>query len=129
MTNSQFAIAIFKTTLSTLLILGVGLWSRDAVAQISTPEDTVWHLKGIVAKDEECPDSIDLKSANPCSESMINLLTRRTTEINLSAHSEFERLTDHPRSNWEVEAASQDWLNLNHGEGSRDLVRFVVWRF
>lgn len=131
MTDSKFAIAILKTTLSALLILGVGLWSRDrdTLAQISTPEDTVHYLKGIAAEDNKCPDSINSKSANPCSESMINLPSQRATELSLSAYSNFKRLTDHPRSNWEVKAASQAWNDLNRGDGSRDLIRLIVWRF
>ena len=129
MIDSKLAIATLKTTLSTLLILGVGLWSRDALAQISTPEDTVWHLKRIVAKDNKGPDRINSKPASSCLESIINLSPQRATEMSLSAHSDFERLTDHPRSNWEVEAAGQDWENLNHGEGVKNIVRFVVWRF
>ncbi len=129
MVGSKLAIATLKTTLSTLLILGVGLGTKDGVAQISSPEDVVQHPKGIVAREEKCPHRHNSKPANSCSESIINLPAQRAREMNLSTYSESYPLTDHPRSDWEVEAASQDWLNLNHGEGVKDIVRFVIWRF
>ena len=125
MVGSKLAIATLKTTLSTLLILGFGLWTRDGLAQISTPED----VKGIVAREAKCLDIHDSQSVNSCSESIIHLPSQRAREMSLSAYSDPYPLTDHPRSDWEVEAASQDWENLNHGEGVKDIVRFVIWRF
>ena len=38
-------------------------------------------------------------------------------------------LTNHSSSDWEVKTRSQDWVNLNRGDGSRDLVRTTILRF
>ena len=129
MVSSKLAIATLKTTLSTLLILGVGLWMRDGVAQIPISENIAQHPKGIVVGEDKCLDIHNSQPANYCSESIINSLLQRAREIDLAAFSDSYSLTDHPRSNWEVKAASQDWENLNHGEGVKDIVRFAIWRF
>ena len=129
MVGSKLAIATLKTTLSTLLILGVGLGMRDGVAQNSIPENIFQHPKGIIVGKDKCLDIHNSKPANYCSESIINLPAQRARDISLAAYSDSYSLTDHPRSNWQVKAASQDWENLNHGEGVKDIVRFAIWRF
>ena len=101
--------------------------SRDPV-----PQDKAQHLNRIVARNgDECSDGINDRqlSANPGLESIIDLPSQPATEINLSAYSDSYRLTDDRRSNWEIKAASQDWLNFNYGEGVKDIFRFVIWRF
>lgn len=130
MIDFKFTIATLKTALGVLLVGGVWLSSVEAAAEISTPQGAVQNLNGIVARNwERNSDGINEQPVDSGIKSFINLPSQQATEISVSAYSNSYRLTDFQRSNWEVETASQDWLNLNRGDGSQNVVRFVVWRF
>ncbi|MDJ0593580.1 MAG: hypothetical protein QNJ72_26950 [Pleurocapsa sp. MO_226.B13] len=132
MTDSKLMTATLKTTFGLLLTGGVWLWSSNAVAKtVPTPKSTAQYLNGSIARNwvtwsysvGEQPNYSGLEyTIDPSSE--------RATETSSASYSDsVEKLRDNSSSNWEVRAASQDWLNLNRGDGLRDLVRIVLWRF
>ncbi|MBE9048248.1 hypothetical protein IQ255_28330 [Pleurocapsales cyanobacterium LEGE 10410] len=130
MKNSKLVMATLKATLSILLIGGIGLWSSSTSAKMPDSENTAQSLAGIVARRVDGSDGGGKRVIDSELEPTIKLPSEQTTEKSpLSYSGSIERITDDSRSDWEVEAANDNWLNLNHGEGVKNLVRLVIWRF
>ena len=132
MLKSKLMTATLKTTVSILLIGGIGLWSSSLSANtVPTTQDTVQDLEATVARNQT-------KKSNGVAELVTDsslkptinrpsIQPRATSTVRYSIS--VDKKTDDSRSDWQVQSASQDWLNLNRGDGSKDLVRFVLWRF
>ena len=126
MTNSKFASDTLKAVLSILLVGGIGVWCSSLSAKILTHENTDPHLEGVVVSQTNRSDG---QVINSPLEPTIELSSERATEKTSISYSDLiQKTNDDSSSDWKVEAASQDWENLNHGEGSQDIVRFVVWQ-
>ena len=132
MLKSKLIAATLKTTASILLIGGIGLWSSSLSAEtVPTSKDTAQHLEVTVARNQTNVSDGVVKLVNDSSkEPTINLPSQRPkAKNNLRYSTSIELGIDDSRSDWEVQSASQDWLNLNRGDGSKDIIRFVIWRF
>ena len=116
MINSQFVTGILKTTVSLLLMGGIWLWPLTMVAKtVPTPKYTVQHLEEVVARNwAEWPWGVGGQAADLAEDSEVD--------------SVYE-LTNHSSLDWEIQTRSQDWLHLNRGDGSKDLVRTAIVRF
>ncbi len=125
MIDAKFVTTTFKTTFSILLIGGIGLWSLSAGARtIPNPKDTAQQSNGIVTR------NLASSSDGIAEHSTIQQSSAGSTAKSFPSYSgSVDQLTDHSRSDWQVKSASQDWLNLNRGDGSQSLVRFVIFRF
>ena len=125
MIDTKIFTTLLKTTFSTVLIGGIWLWSVSAVARtIPTPKDTAQQSNGIVTR------NLARSSDGIAEQSTIQQSSAGSIEKSFPSYSaSVDRLTDHSRSDWQIKSASQDWLNLNRGDGSQSLVRFVIFRF
>ncbi|MDJ0591828.1 MAG: hypothetical protein QNJ72_17845 [Pleurocapsa sp. MO_226.B13] len=132
MIDSKFLTSTLKTTVSLLLMAGIWLLPLNMVAKTApTPKDTAQQLEGIVARNwSQWSWGVGGAVAYLGSDSAISQPSARATETSSAIYSDsVYELTNHSSSDWEVQAASQDWLNLNRGDGSQDLVRIVIFRF
>ena len=132
MLKSKLMTATLKTTVSILLIGGIGLWSSSLSANtVPTTQDTVQDLEATVARNQT-------KKSNGVAELVTDsslkptinrpsIQPRATSTVRYSIS--VDKKTDDSRSDWQVQSASQDWLNLNRGDGSKDIVRIILWRF
>ena len=125
MIDTKIFTTLLKTTFSTVLIGGIGLWSLSAVARtIPTAKDTAQQPNGIVTR------NLASSSDGIAEQSTIQQFSAGSTAKSFPSYSgSVDQLTDHSRSDWQIKSASQDWLNLNRGDGSQSLVRFVIFRF
>ena len=125
MIDTKIFTTLLKTTFSTVLIGGIWLWSVSAVARtIPTTKDTAQQSNGIVTR------NLARSSDGIAEQSTIQQSSAGSTEKSFPSYSgSVYQLTDHSKSDWQIKSASQDWLNLNRGDGSQSLVRFVIFRF
>lgn len=132
MLKSKLITATLKTTVSILLIGGIGLWSSSLSANtVPTTQDTAQHLEETVARNRtNLSDGVAESITDLDLEPTINrTLQRPGAKSTVRYSGSVERIIDDSSSDWQVQSASQDWLNLNRGDGSKDIVRIVVWRF
>ena len=127
MLKSKLMTATLKTAVSILLIGGIGLWSSSLSANtVPTTTDTAQDLEATVARNQT-------KKSNGVAElvtdSSLAPTIRPRAKSTESYSISVDQITDNSSSDWQVESASQDWLNLNRGDGSKDIIRFVIWRF
>lgn len=133
--NSQFVTGTLKNIVTVFLIGGIWLWSSSIKAEtVSSPKYTAQQLEGIEGILErngvERSDGVGEQTTNSGSEFTIAQPSEQTTKTILAGYSDSViELSDYSRADWEIHSASQDWLNLNRGDGSKDLVRIVVFRF
>ncbi len=114
--NSQFVTGTLKTTVSLLLMGGILLWPLIMVAQtVPTPKYTAQHLEGFVPRNwAEWYFRVGGQGAEGAEEKEVE--------------SVYE-LTNHSSLEWEIQTRNQEWLNLNRGDGPRDLVRAAIVQF
>lgn len=132
MIDSKFLTGTLKTTVGLLLMGVIWLWPLNMVAKtVPTPRDTAQQLEGIVARNwSQWPWGVGGQVAYLGSDSAIDQRLELAAEKSFASYSDsVYKLTNHSRSDWEIQAASEDWLNLNRGDGSQDLVRIVIFRF
>ncbi|MGV2829462.1 hypothetical protein [Myxosarcina sp. GI1(2024)] len=133
MLKSKLISATLKTPASILLIGGIGLWSSSLSAEtVPTTKDTAEHLEEIVSRNHTKVSDGMVQLANDSTiEPTIKRPSQQPRAENTVSYSiSVDRITDDSSSDWQVQSASQDWRNLNRGDGSaEDIVRFVVWRF
>lgn len=130
--DSKLATDTLKTTVGLLLVGGIWLWPLNIAANtVPSPKYTAQHPKGIVAKNwAQWSDGIEEQSTDSGLDFTIDQPSEEAREKSLASYSNLVyELKDDSSSDWEVQAASQDWLNLNRGDGSQDLVRIVIFRF
>ena len=132
MLKSKLMTATLKTTVSILLIGGIGLWSSSMSANtVPTTTDTAQDLEVTVARNQtKKSNGVSELVTDSSLEPTINRPSIRPRAKSTESYSiSVDKITDDSSSDWQVESASQDWLNLNRGDGSKDIIRFVVWRF
>ncbi len=132
MLKSKLMTATLKTTVSILLIGGIGLWSESLSANtVPTTTDTVQDLEATVARNQMLKSNgvAELVTDSSLKPTIKRPSQRPQAENTVRYSISVDQKTDDSRSDWQVQSASLDWLNLNRGDGSKDLVRFVLWRF
>ena len=132
MLKSKLITATIKTTANILLIGGLGLWSSGLSAQtVPIPKDTTEHLEATVVRNQtNLADGVAEFETDSRLEPTINRLSqwpRAKSTVRYSGSVDI--IIDDTRSDWEFRSASQDWFNLNRGDGSKELVRVIIWRF
>ncbi len=132
MLKSQLITATLKTTTSILLIGGLGLWSSGLSAEtVPTTQDTAQHLETTVVRNQtNLADGVAELETDSRLEPTINRLSqwpRAKSTVRYSGS--VDLIIDDSRADWELQSASQDWFNLNRGDGSKELVRVIIWRF
>ena len=125
--KSKLMTATLKTTVSILLIGGIGLWSSSLSANtVPTSQDTGQDLEATVTRNQtKLSNGVAELVTDSSLEPTIRPRTKSTESYSISV----DQITDNSSSDWQVQSASQDWLNLNRGDGSKDIIRFVIWRF
>ncbi|MEO1005201.1 MAG: hypothetical protein AAFW67_04960 [Cyanobacteria bacterium J06638_38] len=128
--------ATLKTVLSLLLIGGICLWSESAIAKtinITQDKQDIAHNSSEIEVNNGAKSLKGIRQESDFSntESTIDLpsLKDRGSKKTASYPDLVYQVQNSARSNWEVQSASQDWLDLNRGDGVQDLVRLVIWRF
>ena len=133
--NSPFVTGTLKHIVTVFLMVGIWLCSSSIKAEtVSAPKSTAQQLEGIEAilarNGAERSDGVGEQATNSDSEFTIPRPSEQTTKtIGAGYSGSVIELSDYSRADWELHSASQDWLNLNRGDGSQDLVRIVVFRF
>ena len=130
--NSQFVTGTLKNMVTVFLISGIWLWSSNIKAEtVSSPKYTAQQLEGILVRNvTERSDGVGKQATDSGSEFTIARPSEQTTKTIFAGYSgSVIELSDYSRADWEIHSASQDWLNLNRGDGSKDLVRIVILRF
>ena len=132
MLKPQLITATLKTTASILLIGGLGLWSSSLTAEtVPTPKDTAPHLEATVVRNRtNFTDGVAELETDSRLEPTINRLSQWSRDKSSVRYSDsVDIIIDDSRTDWEFKPASQDWFNLNRGDGSTELVRVIIWRF
>lgn len=130
MIDFKATIATLKVSLSSILIGGIWLGSSNVLAETVFPSNYTSQHSDDVAKKVIWSDSNGEPYTYSGLESTIDRSLKRSTEVDWVDYSDsIYTVTDFLGLDWEVKASSQDWLSLNRGDGSRDLVRLVIWRF
>lgn len=132
MLKSKLITATIKTTANILLIGGLGLWSSGLSAQtVPIPKDTTEHLEATVVRNQtNLADGVAELETNSRLEPKINGLSQWYRAKSTGRYSgSVDIIIDDFRADWELRSASQDWFNLNRGDGSKELVRVIIWRF
>ena len=132
MLKSKLMTATLKTTVSILLIGGIGLWSSSLSANtVPTTQDTAQDLETTVARNQtKKSNGVAQLVTDSSLKPTINrpsIQPRATSTVSYSIS--VDKKTDDFSSDWQVQSASQDWLNLNRGDGSKDIIRIILWRF
>ena len=130
--KSKLITATLKTTASILLIGGIGLWFSSLSAEtVPTTQDTAQHLEETVAGNRtKKSDGVAELVTDSGLEPIINRPSQRSRAKSTVRYSgSVDIIIDDSLSDWSVQAASLDWPNLNRGDGSKDIVRIVLWRF
>ena len=122
--NSKLVTATVKVASSILLIGGIAS-SSSASAKIPTPQS----FETFVARQTNQSELASEPSFNSELEPTIELPSEATKQATPRYSGSIERTINDSRSNWEVETANENWLDLNHGEGVKSIVRLVIWRF
>lgn len=132
MLKSKLITATLKTTANILLIGGLGLWSSGLSAQtVPTPKDTAEHLEATVVRNQtNLADGVAELETDSRLEPTINGLSQWPRAKSTIRYSDsVDIIINDSRADWELQSASQDWFNLNRGDGSKELVRVIIWRF
>lgn len=123
--NSKLVTATVNVACSILLVGGTGFWSSSTSAEIPTPQSSVTIVARQTSQSERASERIFDSELEPT----IELPSEATKQTSPRYFGSIERIIDDSRSDWEVETANQNWLDLNHGEGGKSIVRLVIWRF
>ncbi len=130
--NSQFVTGTLKSLVTVFLMGGIWLWSSSIKAEtVFYPQYTAQQLEGILVRNgAEGSDGFGEQATDSGSEFTIERPSEQTTKTIFAGYSgSVIELSDYSRSDWEIHSAPQDWLNLNRGDGSKDIVRIVFLRF
>ncbi len=121
MMNSKFVTGTLKTAVGLLLMGGIWLLPLTTVAEtIPTPRGTAQQLEGVVARNwSEWPWAVGGQTTDLGSDSEVELVVDLVYQI-----------TNHSGLELEIQTPSDDWVNLNLGDGSsRGFFRAAIVRF
>ena len=120
MMNSKLVTDTLKTTVSLLLMGGIWLLPLPLVIDtVPTPRGTA--QSSSFFEDEGRSDGeIFQRSEQEPREPVSLEISDSVYEITITNNSSLD---------WEIQTRSQDWLNLNRGDGSKDIVQVVIFRF
>ena len=116
MMDSKFVTDTLKSAVGLLLMGGMWLLPLTMAAEtIPPPRGTAKQLEGIVARNwSEWPWGVGGAAAYLEEDSEVDPVYE---------------LINHSGLKWEIQTRSEDWVNLNRGDGSKGLARTAVFRF